>query len=312
MEEDKNPTNEAKPTEVTAVSFKDFRNPFTISLYINDNAVSCRYFRVHDLQKNALESVDLRLALDNIVNKIKNDLEYKSRIYQYYTVDTPVKMTGFINELPEGLSDEERRSYTSLITSDSVRGDIELPDGTIVKKSYIEYPPFEDVYGDYERPEDGEIMFKFVFAYNDKPIYSRIWDGNDYPRHVRHSLDLTNSDEAYVDKDPSNLRFVEAMARRMSLGRMDLIQYAVDLLTGILDGSSVGKDKSGEPEYARYDYYDNKREDGTIEEKEYFCSNYNKPYVDAWRQATMEKTRKYQRWVNNEYPQWLIDKVNRM
>lgn len=333
MEEEKTPIKEAKVEEsVSTAPFKDFRNPFTISLYINDNAVSCRYFRVHNLKFDSLESVDLRLALDEVVRKIQSDLEYKSRIYQYYTADAPVKMTGFINELPEELDGEERRRIASLITSDSYRGSVTLPNGKVIEKSYIEYPPYEDTYGDYERPEYGEITFKFVFAFNDTPLYSRVWDGNVYPKHVRHSLDLTNSDDAYADKDPSNLRFVEAMARRMSLGRRDLIQDAVDLLSGILTGTDVEKDDKGEPDYLRYDYYENKPYENKLsdksqmtkveilghvdvpveEEKEYFCSTYNKPYVDGWRQATAEKTRKHLRWVNNEIPQWLYDKVERM
>lgn len=307
--------------------------PFAIYLMINDNVVRPYYFSVPDFRVDSLECVELKQVLDKVVQNIQSDLEYKSRIYQYYTADGPVKMTGFLNELPGGIEKEDRVSAVIKLTSDKHRGEVVLPNGQVIKKEYLEYPPFEDKYGDYDRPADGEVMMKFVFAYRGKPVYVRQWDGNVYPKFVRHSIDLSNSDETYKDFDPNSLTFVLSMNKRMNEGRPNLIKQAVEMISGILDKSNLPKDSEGE--FTRYDYYCTPVEESVlpkkegvdkgvkpieilghieipIEEREYFCSTYNKPCVDAWGRCVSDKTRKYERWRNHEYPNWLLEKIDRM
>lgn len=315
-----------------ATPLREFRDPFTITLMINDNVVSRKYFRVPDYNIDALECVELKEVLDKVVQNIQSDLEYKSRIYQYYTAEGPVKLTGFLNEIPADIPEEDRHEATIKVISEKHQGDVVLPNGQVIRKEYIEYPgPYEDKYGDYERPADGEVMMSFILAFRDKPVYIRQWDGNVYPKHVRHSLDLTNSDEAYKDKDPNSLNFVLSMNRYMSEGRPDLLKQAVEMITGVLDKSNLPEYSEGE--YTRYDYYETVDSTKTVpenidptvkpievlghidipvESKEYFCSTYNKPYINGWRDAVAEKTRKYERWVNNDIQPWLFEKIEKM
>lgn len=333
MGEEIKPVKENEQNEgVIPFPFKEEKNPFAITLMINDNVVCRRYFRVPKFNIDALECVELKQVLDKVVENIQSDLEYKSRIYQYYTVEGPVKISGFVNELPSDISDDDRFTAAIRILSDEYQGEVELPNGQIIKKEYVTYPgPFEDKYGDYERPADGEVMMKFVFTFNDKMIYIRQWDGNVYPKHVRHSLDLTNSDVNYKDKDPNSLNFVLSLNKYMSEGRPNLLEQSVEMISGVLDKSNLPEYCEGE--YTRYDYYDNveskkPRKEGVdkgvkpievlghidipVEERDYFCSTFNKPFRNGWKQAVAGKTRKYERWCNHEYPNWLLEKIDRM
>ena len=80
-----------------------------------------------------------------------------------------------------------------------------------------------DYYVDTERPKPYEYTFKFAFLMDNKPVYEEIWDGGDYPKYVRNSVDLTNSDHLYKDKDPMSLHFNIAVVRAMTIDKTDLI-----------------------------------------------------------------------------------------
>ena len=293
---------------------KEFREPFSLSLSINDNIVCRRYFKVDELLFDALECVELKQVMDEIWGKICADLEHKRRIDQDYSSNLPLKLTGFIEDLPDipdtGIGGE-RFMLANAIFSSREDGKMQLPDGRILDKTFYRPATFEDKYGDYDRPADGEVILKLALRFQGRTIYERAWDGNVYPRYVRGSIDLTNSDEAYRDEDPEKLNFTLAMNRRMTMGRTDLVQEAITKLTELLSGKWGNEEDGG---ITRYDFYGNnntvRETEGHLpiprskvevlghldiepQDRDYFCSSYNRDYVEGWRNATAEKTKAY-------------------
>lgn len=309
-----------KPTENGGFKQKDFHEPFSLTLFINDNIIRRESFNVDDLFFDALECIELKQVMDDIHAKICADLEYKSRIYQYYTSNLPLKLTGFVTDFPDiedtGITGE-RFALANAILSDRVDGKMTLPDGREINKTFYRPTTFEDKYGDYDRPAEGEVTLRLSLRFHNRTVYERIWDGNVYPRYVRSAIDLTNSDEAYRDQDPSKLNFTLSMNRRMTLDRPNVLQEAVDTLKDLLSGKWVNDDDGS---LERYDLYTNNNKvrhttalpiptvkvnitghtDIKPQDKNYFCSCYNRDYVEGWRQATAEKTKQYYRWLGTQ------------
>ena len=194
-----------------------FKERFQFILSVNDNIICQRYFKINGFNNDSLESVELKYTLDKCVQMIKNDLESKSRVFQWYTRDEPVKLTGFENK-------EE--------------------------STYFEYPKdMWDSYTDNERLKPYEVTFKFAFLVDEKSVYEYIWDGTNYPKYVRNGVDLSNSDILYKDKEPLSLHFSIAIVRHMTIGKTDLNYH---IIRKICD---VTSHYNNEIEYTRHDDY---------------------------------------------------------
>lgn len=194
-----------------------YRERFQFILYANENIICQRYFKINGFKPECLESVELKYTLDDCVRIIREDLEYKSRVFQWYTVDEPVKLTGFKDPS---------------------------------EATYFTYPPdVMDTYSDNERLAPYEVTFKFVFLDNNKVVYERIWDGTDYPKYVRNGVDLSNSDILYRDKEPLSLHFSVAIIRHMTYGKSDLNYH---IIRKICD---VASSFNNEEEYTKYETY---------------------------------------------------------
>lgn len=249
-----------------------FWERFQFILSINDDIICQRYFRINGYNRDMCNTEEFGRTLDYCVNLIKSDLDYKSFVYLSYTRNEPFKLTGYVKEAPE-FSD-----YSAIWRSD-VQGTILLSDGSEIVKEYMNIEPESGEWAD-EPLEPWEATFKFQFLIDDKPVYERIWDGSQYPKYVRNSVDLSNSDAAWRDREPGKLYFTTALQKHMNNGRTDLTWKIIRSICEIMSWSAS-------------DYEKHATTKTTYGDTTYYYRAYSKPYVDGWRSATAAKTRKY-------------------
>ena len=73
-------TNEQQQRE-----YKDER--FEFALYVNDNLVCKRNFRINNFIEGSMNSINFKETVDHIVKTIDDDLKSKSRVYTWYYSD---------------------------------------------------------------------------------------------------------------------------------------------------------------------------------------------------------------------------------
>ena len=234
----------------------------------------------------------------------------------YTNLKEPMKMQGFIRN-----EDVEKygREFLSILTDSSIRGKIEAPDGKIYNKEYINYN--ENVtndYGELERPNDGEFIFKFSFLIDDKAVFEKIWDGNVYPKFVRNGVDLTNNYAQYNNKDTSSLSFSAAIIRYMQNGKTNLISDFIRRICETLSNSFREKySYTKQMKYNNNEVIDNDRRKAAIayygvikpvvtghtdiksENKKYNFLSSIEDYKQSWEKSVRKKTQDY---FNNIYP----------
>jgi len=289
-----------------------YKNKFQFLIWINDNVICQRYFRINGLNEDAIYSAEFSNCMEGIVDSIQKDLESKSRIYLWYsTVSDSIKSQGFMSE-------KELEKYGSdfllLLTNDKIKGEVVAPDGKIFKKEYIEYGPKDKEYtNEINRPSEGEFVFKFAFLIDDKSVYERSWDGNIYPKFVRNGVDLTNNYANYNNKDISNLSFSAVVVRHMQYGKENLITEFIHRICDTLSNSYSEKyiyTKNMTPYKNNNNINKEKYEEavkyyGVIKpvvtghtEIKPITRNYNyfsafEAYKRSWKRASSKKTYKY-------------------
>jgi hypothetical protein len=132
-------------------------------------------------------------------------------------------------------------------------------------------------------------MFRFLI--DEKPVYVRIWDGSQYPKFIRNSVDLTNSKSSYP------------LAQYINSGRPDLV---VEIIKRICEATSTRNIPEGtEPEtevitktvvYGNDETFKNNSKNNNVTPKTYRYVNYNKNYIDGWRDYCYKKYGNYQYW----------------
>ena len=213
-----------------------YKERFQFIVYSNDNIICQRYFRINGFNSDSIGSVELCQTLEECVQMIKEDLEHKSFVYQTLINDEPVKLTGFVDD-PAHISDLCR------IGSTLVEGDVELSDGRTVEKSYLYYETKADeMYGDSEQLNPWDVTFKFEFRVDDRPVYERIWDGTVYPKHIRNSVDLSNTGS---NLNPSSilLNSIDGVLQYVKLGRPNLVYLIIRKIVNIMSGGYDNPEK---------------------------------------------------------------------
>lgn len=265
--------------EIKQIDNSSYIERYQFVLQINDDIICQRYFKINGLTNEALESEEFKNVMDEVVRMIQDSLVSKSRVYDWYTREEPIKLTGFASNYDEYTSDDVY-AITRVEKHDKV---ITLSNGETIEKTYFTYPSdMIDTYVDNERPVDGEFMFKFSFLVDNKPKYERIWDGNVYHKYVRNSVDLSNSDASYRDKDPLSLHFNVAIIRHMTSDKVDLVYHIIKKICSVLSSTPNGEESVRE--------YTKKTKYG---DNVYYYSTKNKTFINGWREATMKKTNKY-------------------
>lgn len=261
--------------ETKVVDNEAYKERFQFLLWVNDNIICQRYFKINGFNNDSLRSLQFKETMDSVVCMIQDDLLSKSRIFMWYTREEPIKMTGFIKNY-----ENCNESDVILLTSDNYGGKVQLSDGTIVDKQYFSYPEgMEDSYSDNEKLPEWDVTFKFQMLVDEKSVYERIWDGTVYPKYVRNGVDLTNSDVLYKDKEPSSLHFSFAIIRHMTLGKIDLVYHIIKQICEVMSYKREDSNK-----YIKRMKYGNKN---------YLLSTYNKDWVDIARKDCLEKTKAY-------------------
>ena len=81
---------------------KEYREErFEFALYVNDNVICKRNFRIHNFIEDSMNSLDFKYTVDQIVDMIDSDLKSKSRVYSWYYFDENNQEDEFTNPLIE-------------------------------------------------------------------------------------------------------------------------------------------------------------------------------------------------------------------
>lgn len=289
-----------------------YKSKFQFRIWVNDYIICQRYFKINGFNEESIYTKEFADCMNGIVTSIQNDLESKSRVFMWYTnMKEPFKLQGFINYDDFSESDTD---FLKVILSNKIEGDIESPDGRVVHKEFMNYPEnLATDFGDNERPEDGEITFKFSFLVDDAPIFEKIWDGNVYPKFVRNGVDLTNMYAVSNKWDISSLSFGAAIVRYMQGGKINLISDFIKRICDTLSNTFTDKydytknmppykdnNHIDEDAYkAAIEYYGvikpivTGHTDIDVKTKNYTYFSSFESYKRSWRKSVYKKTKKY-------------------
>ena len=302
-----------------------YRDRFRFLFSANDNIVCERFFKINHFNLTSLYSEELKDTIDAIVENIQNDMKSKSRIYDWYTTTTPVKITGFE---PNGMG--LRNKDSAYITYP------EKPQESEENKEYVEDTMLEPYAVTFKfefqmaqkietNPEDNKPIFSDY-----KSIYSAIWDGTVYQKDIRNSVDLSNSIASYKDSDINSMNFIRTLNYRMINGKTDLIYdtikricettsgegktytnnvyYGTQHIVSAKEGNSFKKCKDKYYETHNNEgieytdiytspegkYYTKRLDGNYMEVVEYTLDPYGK-YLKGWEAAVKAKTDEYRK-----------------
>lgn len=179
------------------VDNSNYRERFQFQLKVNDNIICQRYFKINRYNNESLTSRELYNTLDCCVELIQNDLTAKSRIYTWNTCGGKSKLTGYAK-------DENGKP--------------------INEPTHIDVPAKEWDEDEFVKP--WEVTFSFAFLVDDNVVYNSIWDGSQYPKYVRNSVDITNSKSPYI------------MVQIMNNGREDLVVEIIKRICEVCSNES--------------------------------------------------------------------------
>lgn len=282
-----------KEPRKTPLQNEGYKERFQFLLWINDNIICQRYFKIMGYNNDSIGSEELIETLEECVSMIKDDLHYKSFLYQSIVNDEPIKLLGFHNDM-ENLHD------LYLLTNSNIEGQVILSDGTEIFKKYFSHSDdINEVYDD-EDIKPWDVTFKFEFLVDDRIVFQRIWDGSVYPKFVRNSVDLSNSITSYTRGGGVNFTSNEGIANYLKVGRVDLIYYMIKKIVECMSGGFDDPDR-----FTHTINFDNcalkfDKEGKVVETgpKEYWYHSYNKRYFDSYYKWTKDKSRKYNAWLN--------------
>lgn len=257
---------EEKIKKETRPENEAFKERYQFLLEVNDFTICQRYFKVNDFIKGSIQTVEFTNTMENIVSMLKSDLERKSRIYQWYTANLPLKLTGF---KPDFVGEPE---YI-----------------------YSENETTNETYDDVEELKPYDVTFKLTFLIDEKPVYTRIWDGTVYPKYVRNSVDLLNYCPNYTDV--LSLNFKQMLKYKMSVGEPDLTYKMIKMVYDTISG------KPEEKTFTTITNYKNVENGVVKNEVNYKTITYNKEYIDGWREYTKKKTADYFKGIGLNQPQ---------
>lgn len=226
-------------TNVTPPKGEMRRERFEFVLTINNSIVCQRYFKINKLRKNALISTELIDTLNYCVNLIQRDLRNKSNLYNIYTAP---QIFNNREECDEWLSRNTLDPVTFVLLKDTEEvfvwsGDELKPfdkrfnvSDYIEKRDEIEGAPYTLCFTFIDNGKD------FMTKEAKRPIYSRAWDGADYPKFIRSNIDLSNSKNKFnMDLRP----FDAVLVNLFNKGRGDLVSVIIDEICDVCSDESI-------------------------------------------------------------------------
>lgn len=109
-------------------------NRFEFAIYVNDNVICKRNFKINFFNEQAFYSLQMKNQLDNIVEMIKDDLKSKSRLYTWYYFDENHVDEEFI----EPLIPEWECTFKIVITDNGQEVLTKIWDGSVYPKAIRE------------------------------------------------------------------------------------------------------------------------------------------------------------------------------
>lgn len=190
---------------------------FEIILTINDNIICQRYFKINGLKNNPFKSRKFRNAIEYCANLIQNDLKLKSNLYNCYTAP---QIFNNVEEFQNWIPSHYLRVPEYVLFRDTKL--VYVWDGEKLKLYDKRFNVSDYIATDEEIvPND----IKFSFLDDGNVIYSKIWDGNAYPRFIRNNIDLSNSKNRY----DSNVKPYESyLIKLLTKDREDLIPMIIN------------------------------------------------------------------------------------
>lgn len=195
---------------------------FEFKLTVNDNIICQRYFKINSFNENSLKSIELKDTIDFCVGLIDNDLKSKSRVYTWHTAPLVFNSkTEMDSWLCNPNHTDRIRFGESLYLRDST---IEYWwDGEKAVKSEM---VLND--GEFSSPiDETPVVFKFVFLDSGKEIYTKVWDGNFYPKFIRNGVDLSNKKGKFDGDDVTKLNFESSLLHYMVNDKTDLVSVII-------------------------------------------------------------------------------------
>lgn len=254
---------------VKRVDNSSYRERFQFQLLVNDNIICQRYFKIPRFNSDSLVSAELYNTLSDacnpmesllpmdkqsVVGLIKRDLESKSRIYLANTLELETKLTGFVTKKKALEEAKAAGADSNELSGIILRSE---SDDTYVTNAKKEWDETE-----YVNPWD--VTFKFMFMVDDRVVFSEIWDGSQYPKYVRNSVDITNAKSPYP------------MVQLMNSGKDDLAVMIINRICAVCSNT----DNESERQYTKSFHYGDKK---------YSYSVYNREYVNSWRAYCAQK-----------------------
>ena len=249
-----------------------YKETFQFQVWVNDNIICQRYFKIARFNSDSLYSAELQDALESCVSLLKDDLISKSRVYLWYTQENTTQLTGFktvdYNALYESMIGNHDYSKNKELIVDKATGKT-----VNLNAEYVEYVP-KPWNEENEFVEPWGCVFTFKFLVDDNVVFQEIWDGSQYPKYVRNCVDITNAKSPYP------------LVQVMNAGKKDLVFEIIGLIHNVCSNG----DEQTEKTYMKKTVYgdgDNK--------KVYSFNPYNKDYINGWRKYLSETNKS----VNN-------------
>lgn len=187
---------------------------FEFVLKINEFIVCQRYFKIPAMVRtSALHSEEMLDTLNYCVSLIQADLRNKSNLYYHYTAP---QVFNNVDEYEKWIPNNKLDVPSYVVFRDTET--THIWDG----EKLTPYDRYFNV-GDYITQKDGDETpntLKFEVLDNGKPIYSRIWDANVYPRFIRNNIDLSNGKNKYSFEEKP---FEHLLVKLLNKDRQDLV-----------------------------------------------------------------------------------------
>lgn len=207
---------------------------FEIVLTINDSIICQRYFKINGLKNNVFKSYKFVQTLNYCVNLIENDLKLKTNLYNIYTAPQVFNnMEEFNNWKANPYHKFDSPLYILLRDTEEVF----VWDGdklTAFNKRFN----VNDYITNKNEEEELPNTLKFTFMDEGRIVYSKIWDGNNYPRFIRNNIDLSNSKNKY----DGNLKpYEHYLIKLLTKGREDLIPIIINEICDFCSNDNKAK-----------------------------------------------------------------------
>lgn len=233
---------------------------FEFALFVNDNVICKRNFRIFNYIEHSMETLDFKETIDRAVRLIDDDLKSKSRVYTWYYYNPLTDDGNEHSEFMQPLIDPWVCTFKLAVYDNKHEVISKVWDGYAYPRAIR------------ERVDLGNKYVKIT----DK-------DGNTY----------TYEKDKFFDAKGNRLSFDQEVLKAMIIDKQDVLLQITKM---ICEACSYGREESmgrSISDYVVNEEYRN--DDKSVPSKNYSYSLAlaNKKIENKWAKATAEKTREY-------------------